>query len=216
MKVDVKFEFLEKRNYIHSTSMTYSLISQLIKHNFIASQDDLVFIDAAFRKENYNNGYFLIDEEAAGANTVYSIKLKEKKFKVYYMEYDSPVLSRVPYDENKLVEDAVVNIEDASVTMPISKSVDNLYNILVAATKKMITKLFPQDDYTPWTLARFSLNWSQLHNTLFNFDHISIDGGGNFFTIKLVNNLDDIYLKSDVFINNEKYGSFYNARHKRE
>lgn len=185
MKVDVKFEFLEKRNYIHSTSMTYSLISQLIKHNFIASQDDLVFIDAAFRKENYNNGYFLIDEEAAGANTVYSIKLKEKKFKVYYMEYDSPVLSRVPYDENKLVEDAVVNIEDASVIMPISKSVDNLYNILVAATKKMITKLFPQDDYTPWTLARFSLNWSQLHNTLFNFDHISIDGGGEFLYHKI-------------------------------
>ena len=185
MKVDVKFEFLEKRNYIHSTSMTYSLISQLIKHNFIASQDDLVFIDAAFRKENYNNGYFLIDEEAAGANTVYSIKLKEKKFKVYYMEYDSPVLSRVPYDENKLVEDAVVNIEDACVTMPISKSVDNLYNILVAATKKMIVKLFPQEGYSPWTLARFSIDWSQLHNTLFNFDHISIDGGGEFLYHKI-------------------------------
>lgn len=174
MKVDVKFEFLEKRNYIHSTSMTYSLISQLIKHNFISSQDDLVFIDAAFRKENYNNGYFLIDEEAAGANTVYSIKLKEKKFKIYYMEYDYPVSSRVPYDENKLVEDAVVNIEDASVTMPISKSVDNLYNILVAATKKMIVKLFPQEGYSPWTLARFSLDWSALHSRMFDFNH----GGG--------------------------------------
>lgn len=211
MKVDVKFEFLEKRNYIHSTSMTYSLISQLIKHNFIASQDDLVFIDAAFRKENYNNGYFLIDEEAAGANTVYSIKLKEKKFKVYYMEYDSPVLSRVPYDENKLVEDAVVNIEDACVTMPISKSVDNLYNILVAATKKMIVKLFPQEGYSPWTLARFSLDWSALHSRMFDFNH-----GGGSFVIKLVNNLDDIYLKSDIYIDNQRYGSFYNARHKRE
>lgn len=209
MKVDVKFEFLEKRNYIHSTSMTYSLISQLIKHNFIASQDDLVFIDAAFRKENYNNGYFLIDEEAAGANTVYSIKLKEKKFKVYYMEYDSPVLSRVPYDENKLVEDAVVNIEDACVTMPISKSVDNLYNILVAATKKMIVKLFPQEGYSPWTLARFSIDWSALHNRMFDFSH-----GKNIFSIKLVNNLDDVYLKSGIFIDDKKYGSFYNARQK--
>ena len=102
------------------------------------------------------------------------LTLKEKKFKVYYMEYDSPVLSRVPYDENKLVEDAVVNIEDACATMPISKSVDNLYNILVAATKKMIVKLFPQEGYSPWTLARFSLDWSALHSRMFDFNH----GGG--------------------------------------
>ena len=75
MKVNVKFDFLGNRNYIHSTSWLYKLLEILKENGYIKQNNEINKINAVFREKKDKQGYYLIDEEYKGADILFDINL---------------------------------------------------------------------------------------------------------------------------------------------
>ena len=201
MKYNVSFELLGSRDYIHSTSITHTLLKILETNSIIKTNEDIVMIDAVFKSKVYHNGSFVINTPVNGAKIVYNIKLGNKIEKVYYIENNVPVENRIPYDEDALVGDAVINKKDMVITMKFTNKEEVIFNTLVAASKKLALDLFGSKGYGSWSLGRYSIKWAETFKDIV----------GNEFSIHLVSNIDDCYTKNDLFIKGKYYGSLYAA-----
>lgn len=86
MRVDVTFDFLENRDYIHSTSWLYKLLDILQINNYIHSYDDVERISAVFRAKKNKHGYYLINEPVQNEDIVFHIYTSSEKIQVCYVE----------------------------------------------------------------------------------------------------------------------------------
>lgn len=201
MKVNVNFDFLGTRNYIHSTSWVYTLINILKTNGFIKSDDEINKFSAVFRSKQNKQGYYLIDEECTNADTIFKIIVGDKTIKAYYLEDSEAVSNSIPYDEDGIVKESIINKEESSSSM-IIESVDNIYNVIVSLNKKLLLNILPKENYTSWSVGKFNINWKELYN----------NSVGKKIILKLINNIDNMYCKSNVYIDDKLVGSIDYAR----
>lgn len=201
MKVNVNFDFLGTRNYIHSTSWVYTLINILKTNGFIKSDDEINKFSAVFRSKQNKQGYYLIDEECTNADTIFKIIVGDKTIKAYYLEDSEAVSNSIPYDEDGIVKESIINKEDSSSSM-IIESVDNIYNVIVSLNKKLLLNILPKENYTSWSVGKFNINWKELYN----------NSVGKKIILKLINNIDNMYCKSNIYIDDKLVGSIDYAR----
>ena len=201
MKVNVNFDFLGTRNYIHSTSWVYTLINILKTNGFIKSDDEINKFSAVFRSKQNKQGYYLIDEECTNADTIFKIIVGDKTIKAYYLEDSEAVSNSIPYDEDCIVKESIINKEESSSSM-IIESVDNIYNVIVSLNKKLLLNILPKENYTSWSVGKFNINWKELYN----------NSVGKKIILKLINNIDNMYCKSNIYIDDKLVGSIDYAR----
>lgn len=201
MKVNVNFDFLGTRNYIHSTSWVYTLINILKTNGFIKSDDEINKFSAVFRSKQNKQGYYLIDEECTNADTIFKIIVGDKTIKAYYLEDSEAVSNSIPYDEDGIVKESIINKEESSSSM-IIESVDNIYNVIVSLNKKLLLNILPKENYTSWSVGKFNINWKELYN----------NSVGKKIILKLINNIDNMYCKSNIYIDDKLVGSIDYAR----
>lgn len=201
MKVNVKFDFLENRNYIHSTSLMYKLLEVLKEKAYINSYNEINKINIIYRNKTNKQGYYLIDEECTNADTIFKITIGDSAINAYYIEAGEPVSNRISYDEDGIVKESIINKEESSSSM-IIKSVDNIYNVIVSLNKKLLLNILPKENYTSWSVGKFTINWQELYNN-------SI---GKKLTVKLINNINNMYCKSNIYIEDKLAGSIDYAR----
>lgn len=203
MKVDVMFDFLENRDYIHSTSWLYKLLDILIEKKYIYSNEEINKINAVFRSKKNRQGYYLIDEESQNGDIVFHIHINSKKIKVYYIEDGAKVDTHIPYNEDMMVNDGVINKDDVSASIKVT-CIKNIYNLIVSLNKKLLLHILPKKGYSSWSVGKFSINWKELYS----------NGEGNILQTKLINNIDNLYCQSSIFINGNLAGSIDFARKK--
>lgn len=201
MKVYVNFNFLENRNYIHSTSWLYMLLGILKDNNYFNSVFDINNVSAVFRSKKNKQGYYLIDEECDNTDIVFNFTIGDKKIKAYYIEDGNVVVDSMPYDEDGLVRESVIDKNERTSTI-IIKNLDNIYNIIVSLNKKLLLTILPHEDFTSWSVGKFNLHWNKLHNNTF----------GKKLVIKLTNNIDNMYCKSIIYIDEQFVGTIDYAR----
>lgn len=201
MKVNVNFDFLGTRNYIHSTSWVYTLINILKTNGFIKSDDEINKFSAVFRSKQNKQGYYLIDEECTNADTIFKIIVGDKTIKAYYLEDSEAVSNSIPYDEDGIVKESIINKEESSSSM-IIESVDNIYNVIVSLNKKLLLNILPKENYTSWSVGKFNIDWKELYN----------NSVGKKIILKLINNIDNMYCKSNIYIDDKLVGSIDYAR----
>lgn len=203
MKVYAEFGFLENRDYIHSTSWLYKLLDILIEKKYICSDSEINKINAVFRSKKNRQGYYLIDEESQNGDIVFHIYTNSKKIKVYYIEDGAKVETHIPYNEDMMVNDGIINRDYTSASIEVS-CINNIYNLIVSLNKKLLLNLLPKDGYSSWSVGKFSINWKVLHS----------NAEGNILQTKLVNNIDNLYCQSSIFISGHLAGSIDFARKK--
>lgn len=201
MKVNVKFDFLGNRNYIHSTSWLYKLLEILKENGYIKQNNEINKINAVFREKKDKQGYYLIDEEYKGADILFDINLDNRKIRVCYIEDGEKLSNSVPYDEDGLVSDAHIDKENKTSYIQV-ENIDNIYNLIVALNKKMLLELLNNEGFTSWSVGKFSINWNQLHDNPVNQQ----------LKIVLVNNLGDMYCQSNIYMCDKLMGNIDFAR----
>ncbi len=201
MKVDVKFDFFEQRNYIHSTSLMYKLLEVLKEKAYINSYSEINKINIIYRKKTNKHGYYLIDEEYSDADTIFKVVVDDRTIKACYIEDGYAVSNRISYDEDGIVKESIINKEDSSSSM-IIESVDNIYNVIVSLNKKLLLNILPKENYTSWSVGKFNINWKELYN----------NSVGKKIILKLINNIDNMYCKSNIYIDDKLVGSIDYAR----
>lgn len=201
MKADVKFDFLETRNYIHSTSLMYKLLEVLKEKSYIDSYDEISKINLICRKKTSKQGYYLIDEDCSDADTVFKIIVGNRIIKAYYIGDGEPVLNRIPYDEDGIVKESIINKDDSSTSMVIER-IDNIYNVIVSLNKKLLLHILPKECYTSWSVGKFNINWKELYT----------NSVGKKIIVKLVNNINNMYCKSNIYIDEKLVGNIDYAR----
>lgn len=204
MRVNVEFEFLGNRNYIHSTQMTYKLLSILYERDYYKSYSEIMEIKSIFRKLADKQGYFSINEETnQDYSTLFQVVLAQRKINIYFYEGDTKVINRVPYDEISLIEDFNIYKNQLKVDIEI-KNEFNIYNVLIAMLKQLLHAVFPIENYTGWLVGKYKINWSLLH----------MNPIGRKLSIQINNNIDQIYTHSKIFLDDSVVGIIDNARKK--
>lgn len=201
MKVNVEFEFLGNRNYIHSTSWIYKLLEILKEHKYIQAYEDINKINAVFREKKNKQGYYLIDEVCKNADILFDVYTGSGKIRACYIEEGEKVLKSINYDEDGIVGSCIIDKESQSSSLQI-ESFNNIYNLIVALNKKMLLELLDNNGYTSWSVGKFSINWHVLHNNSLNQQ----------LRVQLINNIDNMYCKSNIYVCNELAGNIDFAR----
>lgn len=204
MKVDVKFDFYEQRPYVHSTQLLYALLNILKENKYYSEESDILKIVCVYKKMVNKQGYYIIDENYDGAySTIFTIQLADRKISAYYIEYDEPVVNRIPYDEIHIIDGYELDEANNIAHVKLCRD-DNLYNVIIALGKRLILTVFDSEGYTSWKVGKFSINWRELNNNPI----------GKKLSFAIKNNIDNEYIQSKIYIDDVNIGILENARSK--
>lgn len=204
MKIYTEFDFLGSRTYIHSTSWLYKLLKLLKINNYISADNEIKKIDAVFRHKSDKQGYYIIDEEYEGnIGTYFNISLADRKIKAFYAEDKETVTNRISYDEDALADKCNIYYDERKASVIID-NYDTIYNVIVALNKKLLLDILPKENYTSWSVGKFSIYWDIMHNNPI----------GKELSVNVTNNIDNMYVKSKIYLQNEAIGSIDYARNK--
>lgn len=202
MKVDVKFDFFEKRKYIHSTQLLYELLKILKENGYYKENNEIVKIISSYRVMANKQGYYIIDEQYNGNySTIVTLNVINRTIVAYYVESDEPVTNIIPYDEDSFINNYNLNRSEQSAEITINNE-ENIYNKIVALNKRLLLSILPTENYSSWVVGKFSIDWNVLCSASRN----------SVLCIKLHNNLDSIFCRSIIYLNNEAVGYIDYAR----
>lgn len=206
MKVDVKFDFLGSRHYIHSTQLTYKLLEILKEHGYYNSYSDVSKITSIYKSVADKQGFFIIDESYDGTHAaVFNIYINDKEYKAWYVEGDEPVNSRIDYDESSLITGFELDKANMQSLVKL-KHDDLLYNTIIALGRQIVSAAIDTEGYTPWLIGKYNFKWGELHN----------NPVGKTLIFKVVNNIDNVYIQSKIYLDDVFIGTLDNARKKIE
>lgn len=204
MKIDVKFNFLDKRQYVHSTQLTYKLLEILKNEGYYNVYNEIDQITSAFKMLVNKHGFYVIDEDFSNQSTTsFIVQIGNKKIRACYVEGSELVSENVPYDELSIIDGYSLDMDNLIASIKMVRE-DNIYNVIIALGKQLILKYLPIKGYTQWYAGKYNIKWNELHNH-------SI---GKTLSVKICNNINDMYVQSKIYIDDIFVGTLDNIRDK--
>jgi hypothetical protein len=200
---DANFVFLERRRYIHGSSMTHGLF-EAIENWSLGSVKQLQLNVRSLLKEQ--GRYDLFHSESGKEhvkkeyNAIFRLQCGEDVFFVGLKGRGEPVLVSEPYDEEKLIADCEILKDSKSATLILHPDV-LVINIIIALNKKLVSTLFPSEGYGQWFLARYDLVWKKIR---------LIESA--LLEIEVIGNIGASNTNSAIRLSDEPIGSIYFSR----
>lgn len=192
------FSLFGTRRYVHSTSFMHYLTR-------IFTGDKISSCQAVFRKKLYSNAEVYIEEgrksSIPNCNAELLLSVEGNSYIVSFKAIDKEIAKSVPYDEEALVGSARVDSDGREITVNEAAS-ENLINIIVAANKKLLLAILPNEGWSRWSVGKWDLKWSEMVRAL----------GTGAMKIRLKNVLNEQYARSEIYIGKARYGTIDYAR----
>lgn len=194
------FALFGTRKYVHSTSFMHYVAGIFEKKKISACQ-------VVFRRKLYSNAEVYVEEgqksSVPDCNAELLLSMDGNDYVVSFKAIDKEIVKSVPYDEDALVGSASVNSERREITVNEAAS-ENLINVIVAANKKLLLTLLPNEGWARWSVGKWDLKWAEMVRSL----------GAGAIKIRLKNVLNEQYTRSEIYIGDARYGTIDFAREK--
>ena len=161
---DANFVFLGQRSYVHGTSMTHGLLTAVESWSLGPVESMQLNVRSLLKEQGR---YDLFDSESWEAsmkkeyNAMFRLHCSNHDYIVELKQRGEPVTVAEPYDEEKLIADCEIKKHRKSATLILHPNTLTI-NAIIALNKKLVTTLFPGQEYEQWFLARYDLAWDKL------------------------------------------------------
>lgn len=187
-KIDLKFCFKAKRQYVHGTDIFEKLTAY---HG-----NDIKNIDIAFHGITINNMTFTTEKpKAKVVKVTFRCLQYETKVKLFGIENDSSVDCHYEYLEEDIVENSRVNVREESILLKVPTKYSFIEHI-VAMNKALVETLY-SDVNGKWYFTRL-----QLKENIVMSDVTSLK-------LILKSNFQFKLTKSAIIVNNTDVGFIY-------